>query len=130
MSDLPSIALSIRQPWAWAIMHGGKRIENRTWPTRFRGRFCIHASKGVDRATWDDDLSFLLDMGVVPPNKNHYHFGGIVAVATLVDCVTIHDSAWFFGPYGFVLADVQPVDFIPCKGSLGFFKWQRDDLLL
>jgi hypothetical protein len=23
-------ALTVRQPWAWAIVHGGKDIENRT----------------------------------------------------------------------------------------------------
>lgn len=27
----PTHALSIRQPWASAIVHGSKRIENRTW---------------------------------------------------------------------------------------------------
>ena len=26
-------ALSIRQPWAWAILHAGKDIENRDWRT-------------------------------------------------------------------------------------------------
>ena len=26
----PSVALSVRQPWAWAIIHGGKDVENRT----------------------------------------------------------------------------------------------------
>lgn len=30
-------ALSIRQPWAWLILHAGKDIENRVWQTRFRG---------------------------------------------------------------------------------------------
>ena len=25
----PNKALSVRQPWAWAIIHGGKDIENR-----------------------------------------------------------------------------------------------------
>lgn len=40
-------ALSIRQPWAWMILHAGKDIENREWPTRFRGRVLIHASKAA-----------------------------------------------------------------------------------
>jgi len=42
------IALSIQQPWAWAIIHGGKDVENRTWPTKFRGRFLVHASRKFD----------------------------------------------------------------------------------
>ena len=39
------IALSVRQPWAWALLFGGKDVENRTWSTRHRGRIWIHASK-------------------------------------------------------------------------------------
>lgn len=30
-------AISIRQPWAWLILNAGKDIENRDWPTNFRG---------------------------------------------------------------------------------------------
>ena len=41
----PQPALSVRQPWAWALLYGGKTIENRTWPTRHRGRIWIHASE-------------------------------------------------------------------------------------
>jgi hypothetical protein len=47
--------------------------------------------------------------------------GGIVGSADLVDCVTESDSPWFFGPYGFVLANVRPMPFLPYKGRLGFF---------
>lgn len=41
-------ALSIRQPWAWAIVNGHKTIENRTWATTYRGPLLIHASKSLD----------------------------------------------------------------------------------
>ena len=51
-------ALSIRQPWAWLILHGGKDIENRDWATRFRGRVLIHASKGVTQDEWSDAWEF------------------------------------------------------------------------
>jgi hypothetical protein len=49
--------------------------------------------------------------------------GGIVGVATVTDCVDDSESLWFFGRYGFVLADVRAVPFIPVKGALGFFEW-------
>jgi hypothetical protein len=42
-------SLSIRQPWAWLIVQGHKPIENRTWPTTYRGPLLIHA--GVIGAT-------------------------------------------------------------------------------
>lgn len=41
------LALSIRQPWAWLIINGGKDIENRDWPTKFRSRILVHAGKGA-----------------------------------------------------------------------------------
>ena len=41
-------ALSVRQPWAQAILDGIKRVENRTWKTSYRGQLVIHASKTVD----------------------------------------------------------------------------------
>ena len=40
-------ALSIRQPWAWLIVNGYKDIENRDWPTKFRGRMLVHAPRRV-----------------------------------------------------------------------------------
>ena len=45
-------ALTIRQPWASLIVDGEKRVENRTWPTKYRGPLLIHAGKSrleVDR---------------------------------------------------------------------------------
>jgi hypothetical protein len=35
--------LSVRQPWASLIVNGFKDVENRTWPTRYRGRILVHA---------------------------------------------------------------------------------------
>lgn len=29
--EIPTYALSVRQPWAWAILHANKRVENRDW---------------------------------------------------------------------------------------------------
>lgn len=52
---LPPKALSIRQPWADAIIWHDKDVENRNWPTKFRGPFCIHASKRWGRAEKIDE---------------------------------------------------------------------------
>ena len=52
--------LSILQPWAWAIIHGGKDVENRTWRTAYRGPLLIHASlsrrayNAQDKDVWLD----------------------------------------------------------------------------
>ena len=49
-------------------------------------------------------------------------------MARIVDCVSSMDSRWFFGKYGFELRDAFPVDLIPCKGALGFFKPPQEAL--
>lgn len=118
LSDLPSVALSIQQPWAWAIVHGGKTIENRTWRTRFRGRFLIHAGQRFD----SDGEGFILAKCPHLPGRDQLPRGGIVGVAELVGCVTRSDSEWFFGPIGFILRNARPLPFVPCRGQLGIFE--------
>ena len=114
-------AISIRQPWAWLIVQGYKDVENRTWSTKYRGPILIHAGKtldpGFDELRQELREEFDID---VPPRKELPR-GGIVGQATIVDCVTDYDSAFFSGPYGFVLEDAQPLPFQPCKGRLGIF---------
>jgi hypothetical protein len=36
-------AITVRQPWAWAIVHGHQTVESRPWGTRHRGTLYIHA---------------------------------------------------------------------------------------
>ena len=114
-------ALSIRQPWAWLILHGGKDIENRTWTTRFRGPFYVHAAKGMTRQEYDTARDFAASRGIPIPDYHDIDRGGIVGTAHLVDCHSFNESPWFFGPYGFVLEKVNPLPFHALKGELGFF---------
>lgn len=112
--------LSIRQPWAWAILNCGKDIENRSWPTKIRGEIFVHASKIYDV----DGEDYLESMGFhVPdvPGSAMIPLGGICGSVEIVDCVTESDSHWFYGPYGFVLRNPKRLPFFPCKGQLGFF---------
>jgi len=104
-------ALSIKQPYPHHVFHDGKDVENRDWPTKGRGWFIVHA--GVSKSELDDDQMEL-------PR------GGVVGMARIVDCVTEMDSRWFFGRYGFVLADAFPLPLIPCRGKLGFFALEPD----
>jgi hypothetical protein len=117
-------ALSIRQPWAWLILNAGKDIENRDWPTHFRGRFLIHASKGMTHDEYEGGLDTLyeIDKRLHLPPFEILERGGIVGTAVLVDCVRKSESPWFFGEYGFELRDAFPLPFRPFKGALGFFE--------
>lgn len=119
-------ALSIRQPWAWLILHAGKDIENRTWSTRLRGRVLIHAAQGMTRKEYDEVVEAIWVTtrcnGALPPEYEQLQRGGIIGSVEIVDCVPASDSPWFFGPYGFKLANPQPLPFVPMKGKLGFFE--------
>jgi hypothetical protein len=119
--------LSIRSPWWWAILHAGKDIENRDWPTRYRGRVLIHASKWFGRQDIIDDMAFIRRAsGTTEPPVMLGDFrtigGHLVGTVEIVDCVEQSASPWFFGRYGFVLRNPEPLDKpILCRGALGFF---------
>lgn len=132
MTQLPRLALSVRQPWAWAIIHAGKDIENRSWQAvnhglRVRGRIAIHAAKGLARCEYEDAAEFMASIGITCPAPADLLRGGIVGSVEVIDVVKESDSRWFFGPRGLVLRDPQPCDFIPSVGALGYFEWQPAD---
>lgn len=117
------MTLSIRQPWAWLILHAGKDIENRTWRTGFRGKFLIHAAKGCTRTEWQEAQDFARQIrpGIAVPPIAVIDRGGIVGEAEIIGCMIKHPSPWFCGPYGFLLRNAKPLEFRPYTGSLGFF---------
>lgn len=127
-------ALSIRQPWPWLIIRPDlktkserlaaaargliKDVENRTWPTKYRGPVLIHAGKQLDPWISDDDLR--LEFGIKAPN--FYDKGGFVGVVDIVGCVTHSTSRWFSNAgYAFLLENARPVKFRAWPGSLGLF---------
>lgn len=111
-------ALSIMQPWAWLIVNGHKSVENRTWNTGYRGPLLIHAGKKLDREGWHWVRQTFPNLRL----PERFDMGGIVGRALLERVVTeLPGDPWFFGPYGFLLRNVIPLPFRPCKGQLGFF---------
>lgn len=131
-------ALSIRQPWAYAILHAGKRVENRSWSTRFRGEFFIHASKGcgvdemidaireIEASLRHSEARARLTGPLTPRDLAQAPRGGIVGRARLVDVLPPTPNPtvpWHMpGQYGFVLEDVVALPFRKVRGALGFFE--------
>ncbi len=118
--------LSIKQPWAELILQGKKTIELRSWNTKFRGEFFIHASLAPDKRI-----------------MQHFGFsdlpcGAIVGKAVLIDVKKYenkedfsldqnkHQATSDFGEYGFILENVSRLETpIIAKGKLGF--WNFND---
>lgn len=137
-------ALSLTQPWAWSMVHGPKRIENRTWPVpeHLIGQtIAVHAS-----AKWDKDgEAFLLERGVLVPPRGTLARGAYIGVATIVRCVEkarydlldevarrelvpdpVQDD-YFFGPFGQLWENVRPITPLLAPGALSFFEVSEAD---
>lgn len=132
MTNIPVAALSVRQPWAWAIIYGGKDIENRTAVAINKGsmrcqRIAIHASKGMTRGEYWDAHHFMLGIGVDCPPPDQLRRGGMIGSVDVIDIVAKSSSPWFFGPRGLVLANPKACDFVPAVGQLGYFRWKEAD---
>lgn len=120
-------ALTIYQPWAWAICHAGKRLENRPWappPSMIGERLAIHAAVKVDgmdafeqvRDHCSQLLARRLDAEDMPT-------GCVVAVARITGILrrqpfrSSEQFAWWAGPVALEL-DVLVVlpSPVPCIG--------------
>lgn len=111
--------LCIRQPLAWLVVTGKKDIENRTWPTNFRGRLGIHAPLYRPTA---EEIADLEKEYKVRIRQEELAYGAIVGSVDCIDCVESSRSKWFDGPFGFVLknAKAYPTP-LPASGRLGLF---------
>ena len=124
-------ALSIKQPWAWLIVNGIKPVENRSWATKFRGKFLVHASKAPPNAeNYLAAKEICEKLGVCLPKINEFDCGGVVGIAEITDSVKEHESPFFFGPNGFVLTNARPCVLKELKGRLSFFEsgLEKEDL--
>jgi len=97
-------ALTVRQQWAWAIIHGGKDVENRSWTNRYAtGVIAIHAGVGLDSFDF-------LPRGARRPQPEELKHGAIIGVVEVSGVVRNHRSKWFEkGSLGWVLKNPRPL---------------------
>lgn len=136
-------ALTVQQPWAWAIIHGAKNIENRTALWLYRGQLAIHAGKRwSDRGATDPRvIGSWLD--AYPSSRTReltahlMRDGGVIL--GVVDLVDVHPDAGCCRPWGesayvehggttrrrvthLVLENPRSLaEPIPCTGALGLW---------
>jgi hypothetical protein len=77
-------ALSIRQPFAEAILRGTKSSEFRSGPTTIRGRILIYASQ--TRHTDEEDRQLANEFGITDVDPDDLPRGVIVGSVELHDC--------------------------------------------
>lgn len=139
--------LTVRQPWAWAIIHAGKTVENRVRNLAgdYRGPVLIHVAQQVDLAAFSGQSRALTEAATAFNESNtdvlksgpwHAGRGAIIGVVDLVD---VHRPLWDGssnaegdgvcslwadpGAHHLVLANPRALDEpIPYKGALGLRK--------
>lgn len=136
-------ALTVCQPYAWLITlpptdPRHKRVENRSWPTHYRGPLAIHAGRSRKWLGTYDELTLAEEMAL--------RFGAVVAVANLHNCVRVEgggivewarpvpasslrwvvEHAHTEGPWcSWVLTDVRVLARpIAAAGRQGLWDWQ------
>jgi hypothetical protein len=115
-------AVTVRQPWAWAIARGFKDIENRSWYPRLDpgDELAIHAAAAAP--TWEDVQRVTKLLGRRTEVPEEFDCGCVVATARFVRAVEASRSRWFGGPIGWVLERVKPLrEPVDCKGQLGLW---------
>ncbi len=121
-------ALSIRQPWAWAILHAGKDVENRAWKNAWApsGELLLHAAKGCTAEELREAARTIEEVsGGRPPPLDQLARGGIVGAFRVVRAVRQEHPTSRWAVPGLVhlhLAQVRALPFVELPGQLGFFE--------
>ncbi|MNN34183.1 hypothetical protein D3C81_1479780 [compost metagenome] len=120
-------AITIIQPFATLVALEEKRLETRSWFTKYRGPLAIHAGKKIDKKICQQEpyKSILTKYGFTADNLPT---GAVLAVCQLKDChqvvmdmqdhamldnnSIVTDQEYLFGDY-----------------SLGRFAWQLTDMM-
>lgn len=118
-------ALTVCQPYASLIVNRLKLVENRTWPTNYRGRLYIHAGQSRDWLLGNEDLEAM-------------RFGYMLGHAVLDDCFHIdqikqgryderypwlRDHEHTKGPWCWILALAEKIEPVKVRGMQGIWNW-------
>jgi hypothetical protein len=137
-------ALTLTQPYATLVAIGAKRIETRSWRTRYRGPLAIHAGKGLVSTPGERGPDWLRNQGYFMHALRGHQIprGVIVATCILMDCAPTDDvDTWNLtdeerafgnfspGRYGWFLANITPLDPpIPATGRQGLWEWTESEV--
>lgn len=131
--------LSIRQPFSWAVIAGGKDVENRSRNIAggHRGLVAIHAGQHLADAAAFTRVAGLADYGVPdlghPGAATETYLGGVIGVAELTGAHRATScggscSRWA-EPTGWHLRLIKPRALsrpVDCPGRLGLFELPAD----
>ena len=117
--------LSICQPFAELIIQNKKTIELRTWNTKIRGEFLIHAPIKIRKEDYKKlKIKEKLTTGAIIGKVELYDVKKYESLKEIQEDRNQHFSTKKFQKktFGFILKNSKPLRIpIPWKGQLGFF---------
>lgn len=129
--------LSIKEPFASLVSLDKKKIETRSWKTKYRGEIYIHASlkKVVLKDGRYEKLLKLL------PQNYKFKYGKIICKANLIDCIYMDEEFikkikkdkieflcghYEVGRYAWILEDIEVLNkTIYAKGRIGIWNYNN-----
>lgn len=146
--------ITLYQPWATLVAIGEKRIETRSWNTKYRGKLAIHAGKNTKFVNGKSSLLQTEPFHDVLMN-NHLAWDGLPMGCIIATCNLVHvekietqgvnksylrdEVEWMlteqetsFGDYtvGRYMWFLKDIDMLsrpfPINGNMGFWEWNAD----
>ena len=142
-------ALSLTQPWASLVALGEKRVETRSWATKYTGPLAIHAAKGFPKwareTCMEEPFYSVLAKQLAIPSQRYGMVsedlprGAVLCIVKLMGCRRTEDVRYqlpeqelAFGDYApgrfaWFLEFVEIVSELPLVcGHLGLWEWSRE----
>ena len=124
-------AITVYQPYAYAIIAGLKQYETRPRRTHIRDRVAVHAAKGNPKF-----VTLAADMAL--PETMKLHYGAVLGTIEIVDCVPVEEIVHTLSEQEKALGDYSPGRFawvlknpiafhapVPTKGKQGWWNWDE-----
>ncbi|MFZ5688643.1 MAG: ASCH domain-containing protein [Bacillota bacterium] len=140
-------AITLWQPWASLVAIGSKKIETRSWATKYRGPLAIHAAAktpgdSIIACFHEPFATVLKNAGFVRGKNISLPCGVVIATCRLVDCVTITPEFvatlseqerafgdYTQGRYAWILDNVRRLERpVPANGRQRL--WELDERIL
>ena len=115
--------LSIKQPFVELILSGKKTIEIRSWNTKFRGEFLIHASKNPDKEAMKKFGFEKLPTGKILGKVNLIDVKDYEKTKDFESDQNKHNAISDYGGFGFILKNPKRITPIEINGKLGFWNY-------
>ncbi len=140
--EVPPVCLTLLPPWPQAILHAGKRLENRSAGVAaqiggYRGMIGLSQSKTWKRAHETDACCYIMTNGSISLESRKRFAqniaetetrtaGKLLLVAELIRIdrpFEAHGNPWHVeGQHGLILDKVWEVEPVPCTGAVGAWK--------